>query len=118
MSGKMPLYISLLLLILCIGCKRIELPVGTPTCVKEIIRDILKEEVRDPPSELWKWEHYGETSFYVLPYCCDEYSALYTEDCFLICAPDGGLYGIGDGACPYNYNQMAIVRTLIWADKR
>ena len=56
-----------------------------------------------PPVEIWQHEYQGKTVFY-LPlsrtHCCDRLSMLYDSDGTLICMPDGGFTGRGDGRCP------------------
>ena len=53
--------------------------------------------------EIWQHEYQGETVFY-LPTssraCCDMFSRLYDSNGNLICYPEGGITGKGDGRCP------------------
>jgi len=57
----------------------------------------------------------GKTYFYIPPYCCDMFGDLYDDTCNLICHPDGGFSGIGDGSCP----DIEIKKeTLVWQDDR
>ena len=81
-----------------------------------MIDDIEKEEVRNPPTKVWKWEVDGSTYYYITSDCCDQYNYLYDENCNVVCAPDGGFTGTGDGNCPVFIEQ--IVSTLIWEDSR
>ncbi len=55
--------------------------------------------------------------YYIPPYCCDVYSELYDFNGQLICHPDGGITGAGDGKCPDFYKD-SIIYTLIWKDNR
>jgi hypothetical protein len=60
-------------------------------------------QVRPPTLEIWQTEYDGETVFFLptLPQlCCDTFSRLYDADGTLICYPDGGITGKGDGRCP------------------
>jgi hypothetical protein len=56
-----------------------------------------------PEVEIWQHEYQGKTVFY-LPlsrtHCCDRLSRLFDSDGTLICMPDGGFTGRGDGRCP------------------
>ena len=47
---------------------------------------------------------------------CDQFNYLYDSDCNIICAPDGGFIGTGDGKCPDFIEP--IKKTLIWEDLR
>jgi hypothetical protein len=60
----------------------------------------------------------GEKYYYVPPYCCDMYSALYDSECNLICAPDGGFTGGGDGRCPSEILGNIESTRIIWEDER
>ena len=55
--------------------------------------------------------------FYVPPACCDVPSELYDHDGNLICGPDGGIRGTGDGKCP-DFFEKRREGTLIWRDPR
>jgi len=53
--------------------------------------------------EIWRYEYQGQQVYY-LPFarthCCDAMSMLYDSDGKLLCMPDGGITGDGDGRCP------------------
>lgn len=87
-----------------------------PTCIETKIQDLKNESVQNPPAKVWKWEVDGQTYFYITSDCCDQYNYLYTSNCEIVCAPDGGLTGEGDGKCPSFTNE--IVKTLVWEDTR
>ena len=62
-----------------------------------------RRQVRLPTLEIWQTEYAGETVFFLPtlpPHCCDTLSRLYDADGTLICYPDGGITGNGDGRCP------------------
>ena len=62
-----------------------------------------KPQFRQPTREIWQLEYDGETVFFlpILPtHCCHTLSWLYDADGNLICFPDGGITGEGDGRCP------------------
>lgn len=97
------------------SCEEVEVTEETPKCVEKIIRKIQRDEVRNPPAEVWCLEVNSSIYYYVPPYCCDALSKLYDTDCNLICAPDGGLTGGGSGSCP---DLDSAVWGLIWEDDR
>lgn len=98
------------------ACEKLNLAVDVPSCIEEKIKDIKKEALRNPPAQVWKWEVDGNTYFYFTSDCCDQYNYLYDEDCNVVCAPDGGFTGNGDGNC-LDFNEE-IVKTLVWEDDR
>lgn len=106
----------LLFFLLVLSCKKSDVEKSSPKCINDMIDDIQKEEVRNPPAKVWKWEVDGSTYYYITSDCCDHYNYLYDENCNVVCAPDGGFTGNGDGNCPVFIEQ--IKRTLIWEDSR
>ncbi len=58
----------------------------------------------------------GEKYFYFPPpQCCDFFSELYDSQCNLVCNPDGGFSGQGQGVCP---EYLVLKKEVIWKDKR
>lgn len=98
------------------ACRDLDLGVDIPLCIENKINEIKKEQPRNPPAQVWKWEVDGTIYYYVTSDCCDQYNYLYDEDCKVICAPDGGFSGSGDGSCP-DFNGE-IKYTLVWKDER
>ena len=98
------------------ACEKLNLAEDVPSCVEKKIREIKKEDLRNPPAQVWKWAVDGKNYYYFNSDCCDQFNYLYDENCNVVCAPDGGFTGHGDGNCPEFIGQ--IVRTLVWEDKR
>lgn len=88
-----------------------------PLWVTEMIRQMEREPVTNPPSYLARYEYAGATVYYVPPHCCDVASSLYDESGTLICGPDGGLTGRGDGRCP-DFWAARRNEKIIWRDSR
>lgn len=88
-----------------------------PTCIKAKIAELQQEAVRNPPASVWQYEYNGQTVYYVPPYCCDMYSVLYDSNCNIICHPDGGITGSGDGRCPDFFDKRKNGK-LVWEDNR
>lgn len=88
-----------------------------PTCLKAMINDLEKEPVRNPPASVWQYEYNGQTVYYVPSYCCDMYGTLYNNDCEIICHPDGGITGGGDGRCTDFFSKRKNEK-LLWQDNR
>lgn len=104
------------IIIMLSGCEKLELAVDVPSCVERKIKEIKKDNVSNPPAQVWKWVADGSTYFYITADCCDQYNYLYDDSCNIVCAPDGGIKGTGDGNCPDFKGE--IEKTLIWKDDR
>lgn len=88
-----------------------------PEWLEEFIIQFQNEPVRNPPQSIWQYEYGGKIVFYIPPQCCDQYSILYDSDGNIICFPDGGLSGYGDGRCPDFFSERKNEK-LIWKDNR
>ncbi len=75
------------------------------------------EPVGNPPQSIWQYEYNGQTVYYVPPQCCDQFGQLYDASGTLLCAPDGGFTGRGDGKCP-DFFKVRTNEVLIWKDSR
>lgn len=98
------------------GCNKSVLDITVPACIQSKIKQIKSEPVRNPRAQIWKWEVDGKTYYYITSGCCDQYNYLYDANCNIVCAPDGGITGGGNGECP-NFKGKA-KKTLIWQDER
>ncbi|TZF84154.1 hypothetical protein FW774_11630 [Pedobacter sp. BS3] len=81
------------------------------------IEQIKAEPVRNPPAKVYEWDYNGTKYYYISAHCCDIPSQLFDKDCNLICAPDGGFTGKGDGKCP-DFDSNKLTKRLIWEDNR
>ena len=95
------------------GCKKLNLPVTVPDCVE---RDIKRFERQDGGFDnavaVYQWLVDGKIYYYYASDCCDQFNYLYDEECNLVCAPDGGFGGNGDGNCPEFVGD--ITEVLVW----
>jgi hypothetical protein len=114
MKKKLIFYAAALTLFVFTGCRNEN---ALPDCVGHKIQEIMQEPPRNPPAEIWQYKFEGKKVYYIPPYCCDAYSELLDENCRVICAPDGGITGRGDGRCPDFYSKRKN-GILIWQDKR
>jgi len=71
-----------------------------PEWLDELIRQLESEPVANPPQWIARYECQGQIVYYLPPRCCDIPSILYDVDGNIICNPDGGIGGTGDGRCP------------------
>ncbi len=99
------------------ACTKESIPADTPACIKEKIEQMKKASVSNPPSSVWQYTFNNQTVYYIPPVCCDVFSNLYDDKCNLICHPDGGLSGMGDGKCP-DFFEKRKNEKLIWRDDR
>lgn len=72
---------------------------------------------KDPPATVWSYTYKGGLVLYVPPSCCDVPSELYDTAGTLLCSPDGGFTGKGDGRCPDFFATRTSGKRL-WADSR
>ena len=83
---------------------------------KEPAPEFVHELIASPPfgsaHEIWRYRFNGETVYYI-PQPYDSPSVLYDSDGKVICSPDGGLRGDGDGRCPTFFKKRRGGR-LIW----
>ena len=70
-----------------------------------------------PVEEIWKYRFDGESVYYIPPKCCDIPSMLFDERGDVLCSPDGGFTGDGDGRCPDFFKNRKSGK-LIWNAKR
>jgi len=92
-------------------------PAGPPPCIQAKIDEIAAQEVSNPPVRVYSYRYAGKKVYYFTPRCCDAASRLYDESCTLICSPDGGITGRGDGRCR-DFFSTRTDEELVWADPR
>lgn len=111
--------LMIILTFLSAGCVKPFVTIGAdaPPCIRALIIEMQKEEVRNPPASVWQYEYNGQTVYYIPPYCCDMYGTLYNSNCEIICHPDGGFTGKGDGRCT-DFSSKRKNEKLIWKDNR
>jgi hypothetical protein len=71
-----------------------------PPFVAKLITQYKSASPSSSPGAVWKYRYKGAVVFYVPRLaCCDIMSNLYDINGNLICHPDGGFAGSGDGRC-------------------
>lgn len=88
-----------------------------PECILKKIESLEKEPVRNPPAIVAEYQYKGRKVYYIPPAAGDQMSALYDESCALICRPDGGITGMGDGKCA-GFPEERSEEKIIWKDER
>ncbi len=88
-----------------------------PPWVDQLIKQFQEAPVGNPPREIDKYNYQGRTVYYLPPQCCDQFSTLYDADGNVLCAPDGGFGGAGDGKCP-DFFKVRTNEVVVWKDSR
>ena len=105
--------LTTLLVLLCASCAQSDprsshpsapRPESSSTLLPEWLRVKIKE-FEDLPADrapigVWQISHNGQSAFYLLSPCCDQYNPLFSAEGNEICNPSGGFTGRGDGKCP------------------
>ena len=81
--------------------------------VPEFVRELAVSHPASEVRAIWRFRANGETVYYAQSECCDMYNTLYDQDGTVICSPDGGFAGGGDGKCP-DFFKKAKRGVLIW----
>jgi hypothetical protein len=88
-----------------------------PTAVTALIHELEAQPPTYPPAYVASYDYGGQVVYYVPPQCCDLFGDLYNAAGQIICHPDGGLAGRGDGSCPDFVTQRTNEK-IIWRDLR
>jgi hypothetical protein len=90
----------------------------TPPFVAKLITRFEAHSPRGSPGAIWSYRYKGKTVFYIPRLsCCDIMSVLYDVEGNVICRPDGGIAGSGNGKCPDFFAARKDER-LLWRDAR
>lgn len=101
------------------GCTQHHSPVDSshPAWLSTFIRQLESEPAANPPAYIAEYEYRGRAVYYLPPRCCDVPSRLYDREGAILCEPDGGLTGRGDGRCPGFFEERGNER-VIWRGMR
>ncbi|MBO2008379.1 DUF6970 domain-containing protein [Hymenobacter negativus] len=88
-----------------------------PQWLKARIAAVLSERKRNPITRILKYQYEGKTVYYQSAPCCDQFSQVFDTKGTLICQPDGGITGKGDGKCP-DFEKNKTNEKLVWQDPR
>jgi len=93
------------------------LPQDSPPWLKDLVQDLATQPVANPPASITAFTYRDQTVYLLPPRCCDIPSILYDSTGAVLCSPDGGYDGRGDGRCP-DFGTTRRDERLIWADPR
>ncbi len=86
---------------------------ATPVCILEKIKEFNKLGEKYRPKFIMRYSYKGKTVYYIPSRCCDVPAEVFDENCVLICQPEGGITGKGDGKCP-DFKADAKDGKVIW----
>lgn len=90
---------------------------GATSCIREKIEKYKREPLTNPPRTVYSYQYNGKTVYHITSDCCNQFYTVYDVNCNIICFPDGGIIGSGDGSCN-DFFDIATNKTLIWKDPR
>ena len=88
-----------------------------PPWLKARIAAVLAVRKRNPITRILRYQYEGKTVYYISAPCCDQYSEVYDTRGKLICQPDGGITGKGDGQCA-DFEKRKSNEKMVWQDPR
>ena len=88
-----------------------------PAWLTALIRQSEQQPVANPPAFIALYEYKNQSVYFQPQRCCDIMGVLYRSDGSVMCHPDGGLSGTGDGRCADFFRERRNER-IIWRDTR
>ena len=88
-----------------------------PQWLQRRIQNILATRKRNPIIRISRYQFEGETVYYESAPCCDQQSTVYDVEGKVMCHPEGGITGKGDGKCS-NFDKRKTNEQLVWQDPR
>jgi hypothetical protein len=88
-----------------------------PQWLRQRIQNILATRKRNPIIRISRYQFEGETVYYETAPCCDQQSTVYDVQGKVLCHPEGGITGKGDGKCA-NFEKRRTNEQLVWQDPR
>lgn len=88
-----------------------------PPFVTALVEQYRAGPMDNTPQSIWRYTYENRDVYYVPPVCCDVPSMLYDGDGNVLCSPDGGITGRGDGRCA-DFSTQRSNGVAIWTDLR
>ncbi len=100
--------------VLLVSCTALApLPEGTPDWLRlKVVRWTWMPD-DSTPDAVYRYEYQGQTVYYFRAACCDKFNPIYDTQGKVVCSPDGGFTGRGDGNCP-DFKDTATGGELLW----
>lgn len=99
------------------ACQAPTLLESAPMWVRDLVSELERQPVANPPAFLARYQYRGDTVYYLPSRCCDIQSQVFDRQGTVICAADGGITGGGDGRCPDFFAQRR-EEEILWRDPR
>jgi hypothetical protein len=90
---------------------------SVPVWLTALTHQLEAQPVANPPTFIARYDYKGQSVYFLPQQCCDIMGALYREDGSVMCHPDGGFSGSGDGQCP-DFLAERKNEQIIWRDAR
>lgn len=92
--------------------------IALPEFLEQLTADFEAEDQSESPGSIWRYEYKGAIVYYIPPSpCCDRLSTLYDESGEILCSPDGGITGDGNGGCA-DFFESRSAEFRVWTDAR
>ena len=88
-----------------------------PAWLEARIQAVLAEKKRTPIVRILRYQYGGRTVYYQSAPCCDQFSYVFDTKGHVVCNPDGGITGKGDGKCA-DFDKNKSEEKLVWQDPR
>lgn len=88
-----------------------------PSGVQAKIQEIKTQLKSNQTATLYRYSYKGQLVYLITSDCCDQYNYLYDENSNIICAPSGGITGLGDGRCT-DFTSTRSNSLLLWKESR
>lgn len=88
-----------------------------PGWLQARIQAVLAERKRNPITRILSYQYRGQTVYFQSAPCCDQFSYVFDTKGRVLCQPEGGLTGKGDGKCP-DFDKNKTDEKLVWQDPR
>ena len=102
---------------LLLSCRAADVAEAEPAWLPAYVDARLAEPVSSPPGQVFRFVWRGQAVYYAPAYCCDIPSELRDASGAILCLPDGGFTGEGDGRCPAFASERSECE-LVWRDPR
>ena len=88
-----------------------------PQWLRQRIAAVLAERKPNPTIRIYRYHFQDQEVYWQSAPCCDQYSTVFTLKGQVICHPDGGITGNGDGKCA-DFDKKKTNERLVWQDPR
>ncbi len=88
-----------------------------PAWLTALTHELESQPVANPPAFIARYDYRGQVVYYLPARCCDIPSNVYNAAGALMCHPDGGFSGSGDGRCS-DFFAQGTNEKIVWQDRR